>query len=156
MPQTRQSLLERRNRFSFAVELAGLAAAKETDRPSTDDDFNRLPKVIGACGGGVLPEIGYMFNRSYWGNGYATEALQGFLELYWKTYPDGFPGLEGEERNFLFGTTHPDNLASQTVLKKCGFEFWKEKELEDKYDKDSKIKLYVYRLWRPGMKKLDL
>ena len=148
--------MERGNNFSFAIELAGLAAAKENDRTSTVDDFNRLPKVIGVCGGGVLPEIGYMYNRSYWGNGYATEALQGFLELYWKTYPNGFPGLEGQEREYVFGTTCTENLASQTVLKKCGFEFWKEIEVVDKYDKDSKITLYAYRLWKPGMKKTDL
>lgn len=97
-----------------------------------------------------------MFNQSYWGNGYATEALQGFLELYWKTYPNGFPGLEGEERDYVFGYTNTDNLASQTVLKNCGFEFWKEKDVEDKSDQDGKIKLYAYKLWRSGMKKPDL
>lgn len=156
MAQTRESFLSRIDRFAFAVELVGLAAAKETDRPSTDDDVDRLPKVIGVCGAGVLPEIGYMYNKSYWGNGYATEALQGFLELYWKTYPDGFPGLEAEDKDIVLGRVNEDNLPSQAVLKKCGFEFWRELEVEDKSDKTKIVKLYEYRLWRPGMGKSSL
>ena len=28
-------------------------------------------------------ETGYSLNRAYWGKGFATEAFQGFLKMYW-------------------------------------------------------------------------
>ena len=44
-------------------------------------------KMIGQCGvtmqpylGGDVPEIGYILNKNYWGNGYATEAASAARE----------------------------------------------------------------------------
>ena len=105
-------------------------------------------KVIGLCGGHSLPEIGYIFDPSYWGCGYATEALKGFLEVYWETWPEGHPFLEGEESEYLKAVTGKDGHASMAVLKKCGFEFWKEEEEEN--DIEGRVMLWAWRIWRPG------
>jgi len=53
---------------------------------------------------------GYVIAKAYWGNGYASEALSAIQELSRAT------GLER-----LYALCHPDHLASQNVLTKCGF-----------------------------------
>lgn len=58
-------------------------------------------------------ELGYTFHRSYWGNGYATEAVRQLLEL-------GFGQLQLER---IAATCHPDNIGSIRVLEKSGFQF---------------------------------
>lgn len=56
-------------------------------------------------------EIGYVLRRTAWGHGYMTEAVG--LVSAWV-----FDTLRARE---LFADVHPDNLASQRVLEKCGF-----------------------------------
>ncbi len=56
-------------------------------------------------------EIGFVLKRSSWGAGYATEACLRLLE---------FAFLE-TDLDAIYATTDPENLASQNVLKKCGF-----------------------------------
>ena len=56
-------------------------------------------------------EIGYRYAHGAWGRGYATEAAQAVLA-------HGF-GPGGLER--IVAVTHPENLASQRVIDKCGF-----------------------------------
>lgn len=53
------------------------------------------------------PELSYWFDRSHWGHGYATAAVQVFLAEY-------------AERP-IFARVVADNHGSVTVLKKCGF-----------------------------------
>ena len=70
-------------------------------------------KVIGGAGlgefeGGV--ELGYWIARSYWGQGFATEASRGVLEV---------ARLLGHER--VHGGHFTDNPASGRVLRKLGF-----------------------------------
>jgi RimJ/RimL family protein N-acetyltransferase len=68
---------------------------------------------LGAIGIGGLPEmpgVGYWIGRTYWGQGYATEALQ-LVVVYARSL--GAKGLQAE--------TFPDNPASARVLAKCGF-----------------------------------
>ena len=55
-------------------------------------------------------KIGYLFKRSSWGNGYATEAIQRLVQFAFEETP-----LEE-----LVATTDPDNIASKRVLEKCG------------------------------------
>jgi RimJ/RimL family protein N-acetyltransferase len=55
-------------------------------------------------------EIGYLFKRSTWGNGYATEATERLLQF-------AFEETSLEE---LVAVTDPENTASQRVLGKCG------------------------------------
>jgi RimJ/RimL family protein N-acetyltransferase len=69
--------------------------------------------------------------------------------MYWTTFPDGFPGLEGDERNHLLAVVHPANIASVKVLRKCGFEFWKNWEVDD-WNTGERIVLHRYKLQRPG------
>lgn len=57
-------------------------------------------------------EVGYVFHKSYWGKGYATEVLSALL-----TY--GFAlGLKE-----IIAVAHPQNLASIRVMEKCGMRF---------------------------------
>lgn len=52
-------------------------------------------------------EITYWIDRSYWGQGIATAALQNFLEI--------------EQSRPIYGRVAFDNYGSQKVLVKCGF-----------------------------------
>jgi [ribosomal protein S5]-alanine N-acetyltransferase len=56
-------------------------------------------------------EIGYAFDPPFWGQGYATEAVER-LKIYAKTT------LNTQQ---LVAFTDPDNKGSQAVLSKCGF-----------------------------------
>lgn len=53
-----------------------------------------------------------MFNSAYWGKGYATEALQGFLPLFFAHY---------KEAGYAEALTDPELASSQSVLRKAGF-----------------------------------
>ncbi|MEM7269901.1 MAG: GNAT family N-acetyltransferase [Pseudomonadota bacterium] len=57
-------------------------------------------------------EIGYILKKSSWGSGYATETCARLLEFAFAE-----TGLSA-----IYATTDPENLASQNVLKKCGFQ----------------------------------
>jgi RimJ/RimL family protein N-acetyltransferase len=58
-------------------------------------------------------EVGYWIGKPYWGNGYATEALQAIIEY-------GFTQLN---LNRIFADYQTDNLASRRVMEKCGMTF---------------------------------
>ncbi|MDX9856742.1 MAG: GNAT family N-acetyltransferase [candidate division Zixibacteria bacterium] len=73
--------------------------------------------VIGNCGletdeieGRTIVGIGFDFNRSYWGRGYATEAARAVLEY-------GFSRLGFDS---IFGWIDPQNKPSQRVAKRIG------------------------------------
>lgn len=72
-------------------------------------------KIIGSCGFARLQneeiELGYLFAREVWGNGFATEAAADCLKY-------GFEKLNFEKIVALTGVGH---TASQKVLKKTGF-----------------------------------
>jgi ribosomal-protein-alanine N-acetyltransferase len=53
-----------------------------------------------------------MFHPSYWGKGYATEALTGFLKKYFEMLP---------EEDYILAKTDVSNKASRRVLEKVGF-----------------------------------
>lgn len=72
-------------------------------------------KIIGSCGFArrkrVDIELGYLFARRVWGNGYATEAARACLEY-------GFAALDFRR---VIALTDIDHAASQKVLEKIGF-----------------------------------
>ena len=63
-------------------------------------------------------EVGYLLSRQFWGQGYATEGAKVSLNF-------GFEKLKLKE---IIGLTHPENIASQNVLKKCGMKYSEKKE----------------------------
>ncbi|KAL8709634.1 MAG: hypothetical protein Q9220_005726 [cf. Caloplaca sp. 1 TL-2023] len=136
--------------FSFCVE--ELVDSEDAGKKTASQ------RVIGAVGGTDLPEIGYMFRPSVWGRGYATEALQGFINFYWKTFPLGHPRIgDGDERKYLKAVTGPPEEAAQAaasvaVLKKCGFEYWKDQVEDDTVSPEQQVTLSVWRRWDPWQK----
>ena len=58
-----------------------------------------------------MVEIGYGINLSFWGRGYATEAVQALVAWLWQQ-----PNVE-----IIRAETLPENLASRRVLEKTGF-----------------------------------
>lgn len=58
-------------------------------------------------------ELGFMFDPSCWGRGFATEATRGLMSF-------GFDEL-GLHR--IAATCHPDNVASSRVLEKAGMTY---------------------------------
>lgn len=75
-------------------------------------------RVIGWNGLEYLPdtnetEIGYVVSTAYWGRGFATEAGQAIINF----------GLNTARLEEIIGLTHPENVASQRVLEKCGLVF---------------------------------
>ena len=74
--------------------------------------------LIGWCGLQYLPdtdetEVGYLLAKAWWGQGIATEAAR-------RSVAYGFEVLGLAE---IIGITHPQNTASQNVLRKAGLSF---------------------------------
>ena len=59
-----------------------------------------------------VTEVGYGMNPAYEGQGYMTEALRAFLDF---ARAHGVRAVRAD--------TERDNLRSQAVLKRCGFQF---------------------------------
>lgn len=70
--------------------------------------------LIGSIGvGGDPVSIGYLFGEKYWGRGYATEAIGGFVNACF----DRFPKVASIDASVM-----DDNPASARVLTKLGFQ----------------------------------
>lgn len=79
-------------------------------------------KFIGRCGllrstidGNEETEVGYLFDREFWGRDLATEAAMGILDL-------AFDQLKIER---VVAVIHPENIASKKVAEKAGMTFEK-------------------------------
>ena len=66
-------------------------------------------------------EIGWRFAYEYWGNGYATEAATGWLDLAF--------GPLGLDR--VISTTDTPNVRSLAVMRRLGMTFEREAQVED-------------------------
>lgn len=72
-------------------------------------------------------ELGYVFNKTYWGNGYAYESASALIELAF---------MQGIHR--IYAECDPQNTASWKLLERLGFQreatfrknvyFWKDEE----------------------------
>jgi RimJ/RimL family protein N-acetyltransferase len=88
-----------------------------------------------------------MFNTSYWGKGYATEALRAFVPLFF----EHFSGREDDLLDYAEALTDPELVSSQNVLLKAGF------KLHEKREKDFENPVLgirdtlVYRMERPDV-----
>lgn len=76
------------------------------------------------------PQVGYMFRKEAWGKGYASEFASAFVKM-WSDLPREEVEIlvdertsrgDGTAKECVIGITADTNLASQTVLKKAGFE----------------------------------
>lgn len=78
-------------------------------------------EFLGWCGLKYHPkervvDIGFRLYRCYWNQGYATESAKAVIEYAFNTlkYP------------FLVAHAHQENMASHTVIQKCGMHFLKD------------------------------
>ena len=62
------------------------------------------------CGGKEVIEVGYLFARAFWRNGYATEAARACRDL-------AFDKFGADE---VFAIVRDSNFASQDVARRCG------------------------------------
>lgn len=131
------------------------------------------PQVIGLVGAVRAAEVGYMFNRAYWGLGYATEALYAFMPLFFEHYSGEDiadyrdvqeQGEESQAVNragkklapryeFAEALTDPDLKTSQNVLIKVGFRLHERRERDFENPVLGWRDTLVYRLYRPGAKR---
>ncbi|KAF9887358.1 hypothetical protein FE257_010353 [Aspergillus nanangensis] len=104
-------------------------------------------KVIGYVGINEVspsPEIGYSIHPDYWRKGYATEALNGLLKMWWDNPRHGqeINQVDREAEN-VFAVCEKSNLGSTKVLTKCGFQVFKQMVYGEH-------KLFLWKLERPG------
>ena len=88
-----------------------IASMAESD-PATRDDFIVTfgGQLIGKLGAWRLPEFGFLFDRAHWGQGFAREALEAFVERR--------RALGSTE---LTADVDPRNAASIRLLEQAGF-----------------------------------
>lgn len=92
-----------------------IQAAKGTEGPFLYPVLTRTGENIGyvqACMAEDGWEVGYHIAKPYTGHGYATEALGAFLPFV----------MDKLHINHVDGIVLEENVASQRVLEKCGFE----------------------------------
>ncbi|KAF2495406.1 acyl-CoA N-acyltransferase [Lophium mytilinum] len=129
--------ITRPNCHNFSIELLPSAAS------SQDETSTPAPRVIGVIGAMRTPEVGYMINTEYWGKGYASEALQGYMPIFFDHY-------SGKERHdyasALVDTTH---TPSRRVLEKAGFKLSEIREGDFKSPTQGIRDTCIYRMARP-------
>lgn len=99
------------------------------------------------------PAIGYMLRKEFWGKGYATELVNGFLTAWWalprteleiKVEKHTVASADGPVEERIVAVTLNDNNASQNVLRKCKFNLVKIWEEDDLRDPRRKATLYGF------------
>ncbi|KXG50822.1 Acyl-CoA N-acyltransferase [Penicillium griseofulvum] len=97
----------------------------------SDDPSQR---VIGGAGINSLspaPSVGYNIHPDFWGKGYATEAVAGIIDAWWKLHRIGFEGaVQDLEKEKLFAACNRANIGSVKVLQRTGFSIYHEQPIE--------------------------
>ncbi|MBA2657334.1 MAG: GNAT family N-acetyltransferase [Tatlockia sp.] len=98
-------------------------------------------------------EIGYHLYKKFWGKGYGTELVKALIQ--W--------GFEHLSVNKLIASTYPNNIASQKILKKSGFDCRSKKQLPNGEEliwyeiyKNDSIELVTYDPQWPKMAALEI
>ena len=107
--------------FSFEKTQKFLETMKKVEREKGFCRWKVVEKLsgemVGTCGFGILPEtneleLGYLFARKFWSKGFASE-IAAAVTAY------GFNKLGFRE---IIALTDLENIASQKVLEKIGFD----------------------------------
>jgi len=116
-----------------------LAISHQSVEPRTNFHFvvtlRGIDEIIGGCGIHIRrqehhgAEIGYCFNKQFWGQGYATETMGVLLKF----------GFEQLRLHRIIATCDPRNLGSERVMQKNGLrkeahfrqELWQKGEWRD-------------------------
>ncbi|KAJ6788517.1 hypothetical protein PWT90_01631 [Aphanocladium album] len=112
------------------------------------------------CGTLGWPEIGYTLKKAFWGQGYGTEFLKGFLQWWWTlpraeidlevdmaTVPEGQTGAPVPE--CIVAITIEANKASRGVMAKSGLELVRLNPVVDLRDNTQTIDLFCHAARRP-------
>lgn len=99
----------------------------------SDGELMGMIDVVGYHNGN--PVIGYCSGRKYWGNGYMTEALKAVVQ---ELFSDGFDTIRIEAVK--------ENIASNRVIQKAGFEFVGSRQELLSDIKQEKVTINSYRL----------
>ncbi len=84
-----------------------------------------------------IPAVGYCSGRKWWGNGYMTEALKALTA---ELIADGYREIKIEAM--------PENIGSNRVIQKSGFEFVDTRETPMSTVKPQIVTLNTYRMKR--------
>lgn len=115
------------------------------------------------------PELGYYLRREFWGMGYGTEFVQGFLAWYWgeaalprtvcELQVDAASvvvrgkGRDGEEEGMvqecIVAITVEENIASRHVMAKSGMQLVRRLPVMDLRDQTRQVDLYCHVARRP-------
>ncbi len=77
---------------------------------STDRVIGQCGLTAQKCGGKEVIEVGYLFARAFWRNGYATEAARACRDLAFDKFGAGE----------VFAIIRDNNFASHAVARRCG------------------------------------
>lgn len=85
----------------------------DTTANSEDDHEGAPMPVIGRAGIWDGKEVGFIFNREFWGKGYAFEAVDALLKQFWAINEDPKASVKAD--------VDPRNEGSLRLLKRLGF-----------------------------------
>lgn len=98
-------------RYIISLRDPSVPFTEETEREyigTASMQLNRFPSV--SCP--TIPDVGFMLLAKYHGKGYASEACETLMQYFRET--------KGQER--FAGFTHPENVQSQKLFVRMGFE----------------------------------
>ena len=84
-----------------------------------------------------IPVIGYCLSRKYWNHGYMSEACKAFIDFLFSI---------GHKQIFI--EAHVDNIGSNRVIEKCGFEYIDTVNMPHSASKPEIVAVNRYRLIR--------